>query len=700
MANGGRVTHAPPIPRLGVPPYGWGAECLHGAGQAGPATSFPQAIGLAAIFSASFHYELATAISLEVRSKHNNYSAHGYYGEHTGASCWSPNINIMRDPRWGRNEETYGEDPYLTGELAQSFVAALQGDHPRYVRANAGCKHFAVHSGPENIPVGRDDFDALVSERDFRMTYLPAFKKCVEAGTYSLMCSYNKINGVPACANNRLLTSVLRDEWGFKGYVISDEMAIENIRLSHGYSQSKEQTCELSIKAGCNLEDGPCCGLAPDFLAIADAVTMGLLTEEEVREAIKPLFYTRMRLGQFDPPEMNPYAALDPLDYVQSAAHQGLSLSAALKSFVLLKNERTLPLAEGTKFGKIAIVGPMANNIPGIFGSYAPDPDPRYVVTPLQGLSVLGETVGFAEGCSLSSGRCLNATYNAAAVIAAVTEADFVVVALGTGGRVESESNDRADLNLPGAQLQLLLDAVQHSGSAPVVLLLFNGGPLDVTWAKNSPRVSVIVECFFPGQTTGEALRRLLLNEGPSANPAGRLPSTWPASLDQVPPMVDYSMLGRTYRYFDGVPLYPFGYGLSYSTFRYTFLRISPPVATPTGVTAEINLVNDGPYQGEEVVQLYVAWTNPSLPAPRLQLVAFERFAINAGAQRDLYFLITLEQIAVWRDDPAGFVTLAGDYAVYAGGQQPGQETSAPSNVITGTFSVQQTIVWPTSNKK
>jgi len=298
-----------------------------------------------------------------------------------------------------------------------------------------------------------------------------------------------------------LLTDVLRTEWGFTGYVISDEMAMENIRLRHNYSSSREETCQLAVQAGCNLEDGPP-GFTPEYDWIKDTVRQGMLSEDEVRESVKPMFYTRMRLGHFDPPEMNPFAQLDPDDYVQSSAHQALSLAAALKSFVLLKNkDNFLPLPAGMKFNRLAIVGPFATNVGAFFGNYAPDPDPRYVVTPLEGLSALGETVSFAEGCALSNTRCPN--YNSTSVVEAVSGADFIIVLLGTGRSVEAEANDRPDINFPGSQLELLQDAVANSGNAPVLLLLFNAGPLDVTWAKHNDRVVAIFECFFPGQTAG-----------------------------------------------------------------------------------------------------------------------------------------------------------------------------------------------------
>jgi len=487
-----------------------------------------------------------------------------------------------------------------------------------------------------------------------------------------------------------LLTNVLREEWGFSGYVISDEMALENIRLFHDYTQTIEETCQVGIRAGCNLEDGPPV-IPAEYRGITNAVLQGLLTEDEVREAIKPLFFTRMRLGQFDPPVMNPYATLDPLDYVQSDAHRNLSLFAAMRSFVLLKNNNLLPLPAVTKFNKLAIVGPMSDSIGGIFGNYAPDPDPAFIVTPLDGLSVLGETVAYAEGCRFSNHRC--PTYDADTVIEAVTGADFVIICAGTGRAVESEQNDRPDIDWPGFQGQLVQDAVNNAGNAPVLLLLFNGGPLDITWAKNHEQVRAIIECFFPAQTTGEALRRVILNEGPSSNPAGRLPNTWPASINQVPPMVDYSMAGRTYRYFNDIPMYPFGYGLSYSRFHYIAFRIHPAIVRPDQViNIEVDFANDGPLPGEEVVQVYVSWNNLTLPSPRLQLIGFSRHQVNVLLVRTARFqVVPDQQFLVWDDVSSRLVVLEGSYTLYAGGQQPGQATSAPSNVLLSNVVVSST---------
>ncbi|XP_064381325.1 uncharacterized protein LOC112985776 [Dromaius novaehollandiae] len=683
VARGGALLNgpAPPIPRLGVGPYNWNTECLRGDAEApGWATAFPQALGLAASFSPELVYRVANATATEVRAKHNHFVATGRYGDHTGLSCFSPVLNIMRHPLWGRNQETYGEDPFLTAELGASFVRGLQGQHPRYVKASAGCKHFSVHGGPENIPVSRLSFDAKVLERDWRTTFLPQFQACARAGSYSFMCSYNSINGVPACANKELLTDILRGEWGFEGYVVSDEGAVESVMLAHNYTRSFEETAAAVLNAGCNLELSY--GLRDNvFMRIPRALAAGSVTLETLRARVRPLFYTRLRLGEFDPPAMNPYSGLE-LSAVQSPAHRALALEAAVKSFVLLKNARdTLPLRAQTLRGqRLAVVGPFADNPRVLFGDYAPVPEPQYIYTPRRGLQTLPADVSFAAGCD--EPRCQR--YSPAEVEAAARGADVVVVCLGTGTDVEMEARDREDLSLPGHQLQLLQDAVRAAAGRPVVLLLFNAGPLDVSWARGHDGVGAILACFFPAQAAGLALARVLLGEE-GANPAGRLPATWPAGMHQVPPMENYTMAGRTYRYYGPeAPLFPFGYGLSYTTFGYRDLVLSP-AALPACANLSVSVVveNTGRRDGEEVVQLYLRWEQPSVPVPRWQLVAFRRVALPAGRAAKLLFGVTAAQRAVWarpwRVEPGAFT-------LFAGGQQPGQETRAGSEVLSGRF--------------
>ncbi|KYO47973.1 MAP7 domain-containing protein 1 isoform A [Alligator mississippiensis] len=638
MARGGARGNgpAPGIERLGIQPYNWNTECLRGDGEApGWATAFPQALGLAASFSPELIYRVANATATEVRAKHTHFMAMGKYSDHTGLSCFSPVLNIMRHPLWGRNQETYGEDPFLSAELGASFVQGLQGPHPRYVKASAGCKHFSVHGGPENLPVSRYSFDAKVGELDWRTTFLPQFEACVRAGSYSFMCSYNRINGVPACAHEQLLMGILREEWGFQGYVVSDEGAVELILLGHHYTHSFLETAVAAVNAGLNLELSY--GLRKNiFTLIPEAVAQGNITMETVKARVRPLFYTRLRLGEFDPPEMNPYRALG-MDTVQSPAHQALALEAAIKTLVLLKNaEDTLPLrAQDLAGGRIAVVGPFADSPHVLFGDYAPVPDPRYIVTPRRGLEALPANVSFAAGCR--EPRCLH--YVPAEVKAAVRGANVVIVCLGTGIDVESETKDRRDLALPGHQLQLLQDAVAEAAGRPVILLLFNAGPLDVSWAQTHPSVHAILACFFPAQAAGTAVTKVLLGQD-GANPAGRLPATWPAGMHQVPAMENYTMVGRTYRYYGPEPpLYPFGYGLSYTSFHYRDLVLDPPtLPVCANLSISVVLENRGPRDGEEVVQLYLRWGRPSVPAPRWQLVGFRRVPLGAGQADKLLF--------------------------------------------------------------
>ncbi|XP_025097185.1 probable beta-D-xylosidase 2 [Pomacea canaliculata] len=671
--HGSQVSPAPAIPRLGVGPYSWNTECLDGDVDAGPATSFPQALGLAATFSPDLVERVARATGLEVRAKYNNYTQHGLYGDHRGLSCFSPVINIMRDPRWGRNQETYGEDPILSGILATSFVHGLQGNDTRYVLANAGCKHFDVHGGPENIPVGRDSFDAQVSDRDWRSTFLPAFKACVEAGTYSLMCSYNSINGVPACANGVLLTDILRTEWGFTGYVVSDENALEQIITGHHYVNDNVTAAAVAIEAGVSLEVSSQ-NTHNIFTNIVAAVKAGEISEDTVRSRVKPLFYTRMRLGEFDPPDMNPYTQVN-VSLVQSPAHRDLALEAAVKSLVLLKNQNGfLPLKQ--RFNRIAVVGPMSNSPAVLYGDYSPTIDEDLTVTPFGGLLQLSDVTVSEDGCT--DPRCT--IYEPANVIDVVKSSELTFVCLGTSNMIESEGNDRADLELPGKQLQLLQDAVTAADGKPVVLLLFNAGPLNITWAVQSPGVVAILECFFPAQSAGTAIFMALTNYGGVSSPAGRLPATWPLLASQIPEMVNYSMVGRTYRYFEGLTLYPFGYGLSYTTFTYSELR-TPDTLTPgEDLVLQVTVTNTGEVTADEVTQVYVQWINSSVPTPRLQLVAFNRTTLYPSQPQTLTFTVKASYLEVYTDN--GWEFEPGLLLVYVGGQQPYQEPSVGSNVL------------------
>ncbi|XP_052242270.1 uncharacterized protein LOC127852358 isoform X2 [Dreissena polymorpha] len=682
MSHGGAGTKggpAPAIKRLGIGPYQWNEECLHGAAEAGEATAFPQAIGLAAAFSPKLMFDIAEATGVEVRAKHNDYVKRQEYGDHKGLSCFSPVINIMRHPLWGRNQETYGEDPYLSGVYAAHFVRGLQGDHFRYVRANAGCKHFDVHGGPENIPESRFSFDAKVSERDWRLTFLPAFRACVKAGTYSLMCSYNSVNGIPACANHELLTKKLRAEWGFKGYVISDEAALEIIVTWHNYTASFIDAAVASVTAGCNIELS---GNNPAvYSLIVDAVNQGKLSEILVRERVKPLFYTRMRLGEFDPPEMNPYLQYN-MSLVQSPAHRALAVKAAMQTFVLLKNaDGLLPIKK--HFNSIAVVGPMADNLGELYGSYAADPDPTYGTTPRQGLKPMSDVLNFASGCSDT--KCTN--YSSSDIQGAVQNTQLVVICIGTGQQIETEDNDRRDMMLPGQQAQIIQDTIKYAPGVPILLLVFSAGPVNISDVDVDPRVSAIMQCFFPAQATGEALYNVVTMATDDASPAGRLPYTWYDTADQIPSMTEYTMTGRTYRYFKGSPLYPFGYGLSYTKFQYLSAELIPVIQAGDDQYLYGELINAGGVSSYEVVQVYMSWRSTNETMPQLQLAAFDRYFVSAASTQEFKFVITPEQMAVWTD-AQGFVVQPGFIDVHVGGQQPNQARSVGSNILTTSFQI------------
>ncbi|XP_045198053.2 uncharacterized protein LOC123552448 isoform X2 [Mercenaria mercenaria] len=681
LARGGSGPQGGParaIPRLGIGPYQWNEECLRGIAFMPNATAFPQAIGLAATFSPSLIFDIAEAIGKEVRAKHNDYIRKKDYGDHTGLSCFSPVINIMRHPLWGRNQETYGEDPYFSGIYAENYVKGLQGNHERYVRASAGCKHFAVHGGPDNIPTSRFNFDAKVSDRDMRLTFLPAFRACVRAGTYSLMCSFNRLNGVPACANHDLLTKILREEWDFQGYVVSDEGALDNMINRQDYFNTTVETTVAGIKAGCNLElswEG-----AIVYDAVVEAVRTGLLSETLVRERVKPLFYTRMRLGEFDPPEMNPYLQYN-MSTVQSPAHQQLAVKAAMQSFVLLKNDNNL-LPIRHRLERVAIIGPMADNLKQLYGDYSPIIDAKYARTPLQGLRNIATTVNHTAGCE--DNKCK--TFDADAVRNVVSDVQLVIICIGTGQEIEAEAKDRQDMNLPGNQNQLVLDAVESANGSSVLLLVFSAGPVNISFVDRDPRVEAIMQCFFPAQAAGEALYNTITMATEDASPAGRLPYTWYDTADQIPSMTDYTMTGRTYRYFKGTPLYPFGYGLSYSEFRYSKLTVQQNISTDDNQLLSGYVENIGSIDAFETVQVYISWLTTTVAMPNIQLTGLQKIYIKSGAKIKFQFVIDNEQFAVWTDK--GFVVQPGMIQVYVGGQQPRQVKNVGSNVLQATFEI------------
>ena len=799
---------APAIERLSVPRHNWWNECLHGVGRAGGATVFPQAIGLAAAWNPDLMGRIATAISDEARAKHHEAVRRGIRQIYTGLTFWTPNINIFRDPRWGRGQETYGEDPHLTARLAVAFIKGLQGEDPRYLKLVATAKHYAVHSGPE---AGRHHFDVRVSHRDLWDTYLPAFEACVkEAGVVSVMGAYNRVNGEPACASPTLLQEILRQQWAFDGYVVSDCWAIKDIYLHHQVVATAAEAAALAARHGCDLNCGD------TYPALLEAVEKNLISEQEIDQAVTRLFEARIRLGVFDPPEQVPYTRI-PFEVVNSPAHQALALQAARQSMVLLKNEgNLLPLSKD--IGSIAVIGPNADDLAALLGNY--NGTPATAITPLDGIRQKlspSTRIYYAPGCEIAPGvppltvippACLRpdspdagvngltAAYfdksdfrgdparlqidptidfiwkgvtpltgawgdhfaarwsgylvppvsgvyqlgvsgfsaykfyldddlflaysdvhhpvlrrkeieleggrlyrlrieyinhgidpqirlfwavpgidYVAQAIEAAKKAEVVVMAMGLSPNLEGEEmpvqvpgfagGDRTDISLPGPQEALLKQI--HALGKPVALALLNGSALAINWA--AAHVPAIIEAWYPGQAGGQALADVLFGD---YNPAGRLPVTFYQSVDDLPPFDDYRMAGHTYRYFEGQPLFSFGYGLSYTTFAYNNLRLSSQtIDAAETLTVSVDVTNTGARSGDEVVQLYVRDVEASVARPLKDLKGFQRIGLEAGETKTVTFILAAHQLGFYNKNQA-IVVEPGEFEIMVGGSSDG----------------------------
>ncbi|HLI02932.1 MAG TPA: glycoside hydrolase family 3 C-terminal domain-containing protein [Terracidiphilus sp.] len=830
------VNQSRAIPRLGVPAYDWWSEALHGVAVNGT-TEFPEPIGLAATFDAPAIHQMGVDISVEGRIKHAQAMRAGHSDIFEGLDFWAPNVNIFRDPRWGRGQETYGEDPYLTARMGVAFVTGMQGDDPHYYRVISTPKHFAVHSGPEPT---RHSADVTVSRHDELDTYLPAFRAAVtEAKAGSVMCAYNSINGQPACANQFLLDDQLRGKWGFQGYVVSDCGAVRDIANGHHYAPTVEQAVAVSVARGM---DNECIDFRNkvkddhDYRPYIDAVKAGYLKESDLDTALIRLFTARMKLGMFDPPSMVPYTRIDE-NQLNSPAHRALALKLANESMVLLKNDGVLPLK--TSGVKILVVGPLAEQTRVLLGNYTGIPDHtvsilegirkefsgadiQYIqgtgflskrTTPVpdslltfngkpgakatyirqdiggldedrvEGSSVsplatriepgidlgaqplppaaagaqplaarweatltptetgdyaLGvETDGFfrlfvdgkriananyPHGVETTTGRVhleagkpyqLLVEYGRTAKTAphmklvwqktdrsvdpaaaeAAKNADVVVAVVGITSELEGEEmqvnepgfkgGDRTSLDLPEPE-QKLLESLATAGK-PLVVVLTNGSALAVNWA--SQHANAILDAWYPGEEGGAAVAQTLSGRN---NPAGRLPVTFYASVDQLPPFDDYSMKNRTYRYFTGTPLYPFGYGLSYTRFSYSGLTLSESsIKAGDPLTAEVTVTNTGSRAGDEVAQLYLNFP-PVKGAPLRALRGFARLHLAPGASQKVRFELKPRDLSMVTEAGEPIIA-AGKYTLSIGGGQPG--TAAP--VVASRFTVQGTITLP-----
>lgn len=652
---------APAIERLGIPQYNWWNECLHGVARADVATVFPQAIGLAAMWNTALHFEIAQVIADEARAKHHEAVRRGDHGQYKGLTFWSPNVNIFRDPRWGRGQETYGEDPYLTAQMGIAFVKGLQGDDPRYLKVAACAKHYAVHSGPE---ADRHHFDAHVTPRELWDTYLPAFEALVrEAKVEIVMGAYNRTNGEPCCASPILLQQILREQWEFDGHVTSDCWAIIDIYKHHRVVETREEAAALAVKHGCDLN----CGCAYDALPVA--VKKGLIDETTIDCALKRLFRTRFRLGMFDPPDQVTYAQI-PYEVNDAPEHRALARRAAQEAMVLLKNDHgVLPLDKAIR--TIAVIGPNAGNAEVMWGNY--NGIPSKSVTPLEGIraKVSPTTeVLFAPGCDLLD----PSTDGYAEALALARQSDVIVFVGGISQRLEgeeqmgvdaAEGGDRKAIELPLVQEALLKQL--HQTGKPIVLVLLNGGPVTIPWANDC--LPAILAAWYPGEEGGTAIADVLFGD---FNPAGRLPVTVYKSLDQLPPFEDYRLPGHTYRYFDGDPLYPFGFGLSYTRFAYRNLRVhSDRVPTGEPIRVAVEVENTGDRAGDEVVQLYVRDSEASVLVPRHSLQGFKRIHLEPGTAQTVEFLLAPRQLALV--DEKGIRRLEpGQFEIFVGGGQPG----------------------------
>ena len=663
---------APAIPRLGIPAYNWWNEGLHGVARAGIATVFPQAIGLAAMWDEPRLREIAIAISDEARAKHHEFLRKDDHGMYKGLTIWSPNINIFRDPRWGRGHETYGECPYLTARLGVAFCQGLQGDDPNYLKTIATPKHYAVHSGPEGL---RHGFDARVSQKDLRETYLYAFHACItEAKAESIMTAYNRTNGEPCAGSPTLVQKILRDEWKFGGFVVSDCWAIRDFHEAHKVTSTFEESAALAVRTGTDLN----CGCA--YSHVPAAVAQGLVGEDDVDRCLRRLFRARMRLGMFDPMERVPFAAI-PYERNDCDEHRALARAAARASLVLLKNEgNLLPLRVDLR--SIAVIGPNANDPDVLRANYFGVPS--WSVTPLAGIraAVSPQTkVWYTDGCKLQGMKTdgLERAGNLSEAVSIAERADVVVLCLGLSAEIEGEqgdagnseaAGDKVDLKLTGLQ-PLLLKAIVKLGK-PTVLVLLSGSPLDLHFAAE--HVSAILQAWYPGEEGGNALADVLFGK---ASPAGRLPITFPRSIADVPDFKDYSMKGRTYRYLEKDPLYPFGFGLSYTRFVYQDISVSKsriPAGQSIGIRATV--VNKGTCASDEVVQLYLSDLEASCARPCHSLRGFARIHLAPGESREVQFELSSRDLSLI-DERGRRVLEPGRFRASIGGSQPDARSAA-----------------------
>ncbi len=652
---------APANEKAGLKAYNWWSEALHGVARAGSATMFPQAIGLAAMFDDKFLEEVAGVISTEARAMYNAYSSHEDRDIYKGLTLWSPNINIFRDPRWGRGQETYGEDPFLTGKLGSAFVRGLQGNG-EFLKTAACAKHFAVHSGPENV---RHEFDAVASPKDMEETYLPAFRELIEdAGVEGVMGAYNRVNGEPSCASKFLMGKL--KEWNFDGYFVSDCWAIRDFHTSHKVTSTAPESAAMALKAGCDIN----CGNT--YLHILEALEEGLIEPEDIKKACVHAMRTRARLGMFE--ESTEFDSI-PYDVVGCKEHKKVALECSRRSMVLLKNNGILPL-DKSKLKSIAVIGPNADSREALEGNYCGRAD-EYI-TFLEGIrNAFDGRIFYSEGSALFKDRVMNlavADDRIAEAIIAAENADVVVLCVGLNATLEGEegdtgnefcSGDKPDLRLPESQRKLV-KAVLGTGK-PVIIVDASGSAMNLEVESDA-----LLHVWYPGQFGGTALADILFG---TVSPSGKLPVTFYEDASKLPEFTDYSMKNRTYRYAEGNVLYPFGYGLTYSKTKVSDLSYADGNAT---VTVE----NTGDFDIEEVVQFYIKDTSPDA-VPNHSLSGFSRVSLKKGEKKTVSVKIEERSFTAVHED--GTRSIDGkEFTLYAGISQPDEL----SRKLTGTETV------------
>ncbi len=667
---GQTLYNAPAIERLGIPAYNWWNEALHGVARAGTATVFPQAIGVAATFDEELVAKMGDVVSTEARAKYNAQSAAGDRDIYKGLTFWSPNVNIFRDPRWGRGQETFGEDPYLTSRLGVRFVLAMQGDDPDYMKAAACAKHFAVHSGPEGI---RHSFNAVASKQDMYETYLPAFKACVqEAKVEAVMGAYNRTNGEPCCGSKTLLQDILRKEWGFEGHVVSDCWAVTDFHEFHKITKTPLESATMAMNNGCDVN----CGCM--FTNLRDAVRGGYVDEARLDEAVTNLMETRLKLGLFEEAGKVPFDSIT-YDQVDTKEHRALNLEISRKSLVLLKNENNMLPLDQSKIKAIGVIGPNADSRKALVGNYEGTAS-RYV-TVLEGIEdYVGDDVRvyYAEGCHLYKDRTSGLAQEndrMSEVKAVCSVSDVLVLVMGLDSSIEGEqgdagnefaSGDKMDLNFPGLQPEVIRVACE-SGK-PVILVSMTGSAMSL----DRKEIPAIIQAWYPGSQGGRAVAELIFG---AYSPEGKLPVTFHRTTEELPEFTDYAMKGRTYRYMEQEALYPFGFGLSYTSFAQGETTLDRQEIEAGGkVTITTAIKNTGAMAGGQAVQVYVKALRPD--TPNAQLKGLKKIFLKPGEETSVTIVLEDKAFALYNQD-AEFMLEAGEYEVYVGMQQPDARSAA-----------------------